>query len=182
MSKTIKITLNNKTISGPSDSHNITSAFSVKKGNTLIINGEGVIDGNSGSIRNTAILIKGGNVIINGGTFKVGNNVANNANPCILIYEDGSKLEINGGEFHAKTNGKKWVPIIDVRNGIKQNRYNVIIKGGTFYGYNPEQGDDAMIKNFVAEGYKSEPTDYYIDEKGNKMIIYKVTPINYEQS
>lgn len=177
MSKTIKITLNNKIISGPVNKQEATSAFSVKKDNTLIIEGEGIVDGNSGSLRNTAILIDGGHVIINGGTFKVGKNIADTANPCILINSDGSKLEINGGEFHAETNDKKWVPIIDVRNSIKRNRYNVSIKGGTFYGYNPEQGDDAMIKNFVAEGYMSSPSGSYTDEKGNKMIIYKVIPV-----
>lgn len=177
MSKTVKITLNNKIISGPVNKQETTSAFSVKKDNTLIIEGEGVVDGNSGSLRNTAILIDGGHVIINGGTFKVGKNIADTSNPCILINSDGSKLEINGGEFHAETNDKKWVPIIDVRNSIKRNRYNVLIKGGTFYGYNPEQGDDAMIKNFVAEGYMSYPSGFYTDEKGNKMIIYKVIPV-----
>lgn len=176
MNKTIKITLNNKVISGPINKTETTSAFTVKNDNTLIIEGEGMVDGNRGSLRNTAILIEGGHVIINGGTFTVGENISNNANPCILINSEGSKLEINGGEFHAQTNDKKWVPIIDVRNSIKRTRYNVSIKGGTFYGYNPEQGDDAMINNFVADGYISVPMDFYVDNKGNKMIIYQVIP------
>ncbi len=176
MNKIIKISLNKKVISGPVSKNETTSAFSVKTDNTLIIDGEGIVDGNSGSLRNAAILIDGGHVIINGGTFTVGENISNSANPCILINGEGSKLEINGGEFHAKTNDKKWVPIIDVRNSIKRTRYNVSIKGGIFYGYNPEQGDDAMINNFVADGYISIPIDFYTDNKGNKMIVYQVIP------
>jgi hypothetical protein len=174
MSKVTKILLNKKTISGPVDRNNKTCAFYVKKGNTLEIEGYGTVDGNSNSKFNNAIVIDGGHVIINGGIFTVGNNYKDEPNACILIKEEGSVLEINNGEFHANADENLWVPIIDIKNYIKRNRYKVIIKGGTFYGYDPSKGDDKMLKNFIAEGYHSTPTGYYLDEKGNKLIIYKV--------
>lgn len=181
MSKIVEISLNDKLIKGPSDKNKKTSTFSVQKNNTLIINGGGVVDGNSNSLTNHAITINGGHVIINGGKFTVGNNINNSANSCIYIKEEHSILEINDGEFHANTsdkniNGAPWVPIIDVKNNLKRTRYSVSIKGGTFYGYNPENGDEAMKRNFVAEGYHAVPSGYYIDDKGNKLIIYKVEP------
>jgi hypothetical protein len=181
MSKTAKILLNKKTITGPVDKNNDTCAFYVKKNNKLEIEGYGTIDGNSNSKSNNAIVIDGGHVIINGGVFTTGKNYKGNANACILIKGEGSKLEINNGEFHANANNELWVPIIDIKNYIKRNRYTVIIKGGVFYGYDPSKGDDKMLKNFVAEGYQSIPTGYYLDEKGNKLVIYKVEKTKYEK-
>jgi hypothetical protein len=174
MSKITKILLNKKTISGPVDNNNDTCAFYVRKNNTLEIEGYGTVDGNSNSKNNNTIIIDGGHVIINGGIFTVGKNNKGRSNACILIKGEGSELEINNGEFHAVTKDNLWVPIIDVKNHLKRNRYKVIIKGGTFYGYDPSKGDEKISKNFIAEGYHSISTGYYLDEKGNKLIIYKV--------
>ena len=179
MEKEIIINLNGKKITAPTKPSESTAVFKVKNGRTLIINGDGVVDGGYGSFDNNAISIEGGHVIINGGMFKVGRDIKGLANTCIYIRKPGGILEINGGDFlccksSLKKNEHDWYPIINVTNSLRQSKFSVKITGGTFYGYDPKEGDDSRKKSFLADGYDSVIDGEYMDNEGNTMPIYKI--------
>lgn len=88
-------------------------------------------------------------VVINGGYFT--QKITGNDNQYDLIYaSDHATIEINGGKFQAKT--PKWtLNCKDDGTGAK-----IIVKGGTFYKFdpsNPDTGDDDII---VPKGYHVE--------------------------
>lgn len=88
-------------------------------------------------------------VVINGGYFT--QKITGSDNQYDLIYASNhATIEINGGKFQAKT--PKWtLNCKDDGTGAK-----IIVKGGTFYKFdpsNPDTGDDDII---VPKGYHVE--------------------------
>lgn len=127
----------------------------VSKGASLVIKGNGTIDGGSGSSCNMAVYIKGGHCVIEDGTFKVGPDKNDSWNSCIEI--NGGVLEINGGHFSTERpyNGRYFVL------NKKDNSDSVIsVTGGIFVNYNPANSEtENPEQNFVANGYKAVQID-----------------------
>ena len=87
-------------------------------------------------------------IIINGGDFRQVGVPADD--PCDLIYATGhAVIEINGGTFKA-VNPDRTLNVLDADRGNAQ----IIVKGGSFYKYDPSHptlGDNEVV---IPEGYK----------------------------
>lgn len=140
------------------DTHSITNVnpetvdtIIVSEGATLVIKGNGKVDGGSGSSCNMAVYIKGGHCVIEGGEFTVGPDKNGAWNSCIEI--NGGLLEISGGTFSTEVpyNGRYFVlNKKDLSDSI------ISVTGGTFINYDPANSDtENPTENFVANGYKS---------------------------
>ena len=106
-------------------------------------------------------------VIINGNTYI--NTGYDGDTQFDLIYASaGSQVEINGGVFDCYT--PKWTLNLKDNNGA-----SILVKGGSFYGFNPSLSDNEPtaqgLYSFVADGYAvSEETQggvtvYTVDEE-----------------
>ena len=162
--KTLNVNLNGRKLTNSNVSATGTTAvFVVENGGKLNIEGNGTVDGGSGSASNLAIFaIAGSEVNITGGTFTVGKDVNGRDNS--TIYTTGGIVNISGGTFTTTCDNKKYI----LNVGQTQGATGVInVTGGTFIGYNPEDGDDNLGGTFVAEGYSSvkindEPETYKV--------------------
>ena len=129
----------------------VTSAILVSNGASLVIKGNGSIDGGQGGACNMAVYIKGGHCVIEDGNFHVGPDKDNSWNSCVEI--NGGVLEVNGGTFSTAKpyNGRYFVL------NKKDNSDSIIsVTGGTFVNYDPANSDtENPEQNFVANGYKS---------------------------
>lgn len=128
----------------------------VSNGASLVIKGNGFVDGGSGSSCNMAVYIKGGNCVIEDGTFHVGPDKDGSWNSCIEI--NGGSLEIKGGHFstdmmHPQI-GKYFV--INKKDGVFSD---ISISGGTFVNFNPAASVENPEQNYVANGYKAVQID-----------------------
>lgn len=144
---------------------NTVDTVIVSQNASLIIKGNGIIDGGSGSSCNMAVYIKGGHCIIEDGTFRVGPDKDNSWNSCIEI--NGGILEINGGTFSTEVpyNGRYFV-----LNKKDNSDSTISVTGGTFINYDPSNSEtENPAENFVANGYKS------VQIKGTNN--YKVIPV-----
>lgn len=127
----------------------------------LVIKGNGTI----AATDNVIVLASknGAKLTIENGTFEGGNySKGDGACECIYLMGDGL-ITINGGEFkslnpRAKSKIKNpecpdygWFYVLNKQNNV---RGNIVVNGGTFYGYNPAWGDDADTEavSFVSEG------------------------------
>ena len=146
----VGIYLNNKTISAIDDTAG-DGVFHVVAGGSLTIDGNGCINGVGNNNYNMAIWADGGNVTINNGKFtNIGATADTDPTHFDLIYaKNGSVVEINGGYFECET--PKWT-----LNSHDTNKGTFIVKGGTFYKYDPSNAETEPggIVNFVAPGYK----------------------------
>ena len=146
----VGIYLNNATISATNDTAG-DGVFHITKNGSLTIDGQGCINGVGNNDYNMAIWADGGNVTINNGTFtNIGATSESDSAHFDLIYaKNGSVVEINGGYFECET--PKWT-----LNSHDTNKGNFIVKGGTFYKYDPSHADTEPggLTNFVAPGYK----------------------------
>ena len=181
MEKNVKINLNGKTISANTSNVDETAyAFRIEDGCSLTINGNGVVNGGSGCANNIAVWTKENcKLVINDGKFIVGRDKDGESNSVIYIHNNGASVEINGGEFQGPVslthhNGHYY--LVNINNNVTDA--DIKIKGGIFYGWNPEAGDDEIPESLmplIAEGFES----YIIDENGTDMegrscIIYGV--------
>lgn len=118
---------------------------------SLVIKGNGVVDGGSGSSCNIAVYIKGGHCVIEDGTFHVGPDKNDSWNSCIEI--NGGVLEIKGGHFSTDRPYNNRYFVLNK----KDNSDSVIsVTGGTFVNYDPaNSATENPEQNFVANGYKS---------------------------
>ena len=142
--KEVVLDLNGKTVKNNSNS----SAFDVY--GSLVINGEGTVDGGEGG-DNVAVWSRaGGKLTINGGTYTVGADANGFGNS--TIYTTGGDVVINGGTFStaAKYAGRYWT--INKQNG---STGKVEIYGGTFPGFNPADPNTDDETTYVADGYVS---------------------------
>lgn len=146
--KDINLDLNGKIITVAEDTVG-DGVFHVTKG-TLIIDGDGCINGVGKNDYNIAIWADGGNVVINRGVFtNEGATAVSDPTHMDLIYtKNGGSVEINGGFFKCAT--PKWT-----LNKHDRTESSIIVKGGTFVDYDPSNSEtENPVANFVAEGYK----------------------------
>ena len=146
--KEVVLNLNGKTVKNNSNS----SAFDVY--GSLVINGEGTVDGGEGGDNNAVWSMPGGKLTINGGTYTVGADANGSGNS--TIYTTGGDVIINGGTFStaAKYAGRYWT--INKQNG---STGKVEIYGGTFPGFDPANPNTDDETTYVAEGYVSVEKD-----------------------
>ena len=146
--KEVTLDLNGKTVKNNSNS----SAFDVY--GSLVLNGEGTVDGGEGGDNNAVWSRPGGKLTINGGTYTVGADANGSGNS--TIYTTGGDVVINGGTFSsaAKYAGRYWT--INKQNG---STGKVEIYGGTFPGFDPANPNTDDETTYVAEGYVSVEKD-----------------------
>ena len=146
--KEVVLDLNGKTVKNNSNS----SAFDVY--GSLVINGEGTVDGGEGGDNVAVWSMSGGKLTINGGTYTVGADANGSGNS--TIYSTGGDVVINGGTFSnaAKSAGRYWT--INKQNG---STGKVEIYGGTFPGFDPANPNTDDDPTYVAEGYVSVEKD-----------------------
>ena len=146
--KEVVLDLNGKTVKNNSNS----SAFNVY--GSLVINGEGTVDGGEGGDNVAVWSRSGGKLTINCGTYTVGADANGSGNS--TIYSTGGDVVINGGTFSnaAKSAGRYWT--INKQNG---STGKVEIYGGTFPGFDPANPNTDDDPTYVAEGYVSVEKD-----------------------
>lgn len=146
--KEVVLNLNGKTVKNNSNS----SAFNVY--GSLVINGEGTIDGGEGGDNVAVWSMPGGKLTINGGTYTVGADANGLGNS--TIYTTGGDVVINGGTFStaAKYRDSYWT--INKQNG---STGKVEIYGGTFPGFDPAHPNTDDETTYVADGYVSVEKD-----------------------
>lgn len=122
----------------------------VKKGASLVLDGNGTVAGGSGS-NNRAVWAEGGNVTINGGTYTVGPDAEGSGNTTIFNSGDGV-IEINDGAFSsdAKYQDRYWT--LNKKNGTAGK---IEVKGGLFREFDPGHPTTDDEVSYLAEGYKS---------------------------
>lgn len=159
--KEVTLDLNGKTIKNNSNS------VALDVYGSLVINGEGTVDGGEGG-DNVAVWSRpGGKLTINGGTYTVGADANGSGNS--TIYTTGGDVIINGGTFStaAKYVGRYWT--INKQNG---STGKVEIYGGTFPGFDPANPNTDDETTYVAEGYKSvKKGDSYVVMPENQSIV-----------
>ena len=133
--------------------------ISVHTGANLVIKGNGTVT--TGVHDDYAIEVRGGNIIVENGTF-IGSVTA--------AYAMDGNITINGGIFNENANtqyGKDFI-----LNLYGQGNGSITVKGGMFYGFNPQNNvAENPKKNFVAEGYSSVADgDWYIVVPGNVQV------------
>lgn len=146
--KEVVLNLNGKTVKNNSNS----SAFGVY--GSLVINGEGTVDGGEGGDNVAVWSMPGGKLTINGGTYTVGADANGLGNS--TIYTTGGDVVINGGTFTtaAKYRDSYWT--INKQNG---STGKVEIYGGTFPGFDPANPNTDDETTYVADGYVSVEKD-----------------------
>lgn len=146
--KEVVLNLNGKTVKNNSNS----SAFNVY--GSLVVNGEGTVDGGEGGDNVAVWSMPGGKLTINGGTYTVGADANGLGNS--TIYTTGGDVVINGGTFStaAKYRDSYWT--INKQNG---STGKVEIYGGTFPGFNPANPNTDDETTYVADGYVSVEKD-----------------------
>lgn len=146
--KEVVLNLNGKTVKNNSNS----SAFDVY--GSLVINGEGTVDGGEGGDNVAVWSMPGGKLTINGGTYTVGADANGLGNS--TIYTTGGDVVINGGTFStaAKYRDSYWT--INKQNG---STGKVEIYGGTFPGFDPANPNTDDETTYVADGYVSVGKD-----------------------
>ena len=146
--KEVILNLNGKTVKNNSNS----SAFDVY--GSLVINGDGTVDGGEGGDNVAVWSMPGGKLTINGGTYTVGADANGSGNS--TIYTTGGDVVINGGTFStaAKYRDSYWT--INKQNG---STGKVEIYGGTFPGFDPANPNTDDETTYVADGYVSVEKD-----------------------
>ena len=159
------------------------SQLVVRKDAHLTIEGPGTIE--TTGYGNSPIYVDGGSVTIKGGTFNA------QAHPeAILIGSNGGTVTIEGGTFWCYYGGVNNEFALNCNDdAFKSGKAEFIVKGGTFYGFDPANSyadkKDDKNANWVAPGYKSvlvaENQTYEGDKStGTKYTrnVYMVVPDN----
>lgn len=159
--KEVTLDLNGKTIKNNSNS------VALDVYGSLVINGEGTVDGGEGG-DNVAVWSRpGSKLTINGGTYTVGADANGSGNS--TIYTTGGDVIINGGTFStaAKYGGRYWT--INKQNG---STGKVEIYGGTFPGFDPANPNTDAAASYLAPGYISVETNgVWTVVRGTKPVV-----------
>lgn len=138
-----------KTLTIDLNGYNISDVcFVALTGSNVTFKGDGTVTGGSMLATVTAY---NSTVNIEGGNFIAGIDSQGRSNSCIFS-EQGGIVNISGGTFKcqlAAPNGTTYY----VLNRMNGSTGYFVCTGGTFYNYNPENGDDADGGNWVADGY-----------------------------
>ncbi|WP_417042124.1 S-layer homology domain-containing protein [Ellagibacter isourolithinifaciens] len=129
-------------------------------GNVVFNGTTGGVNGGAGG-NNTAVTVTSGVLTINGGNYTVGGDAAGDGNSTVYVYGSG-KATINGGHFSSEKPYDDKYYVLNVRN---QASGSIEVKGGTFEGQDPSDGDDVKGDNFVAQSF-------YCATKGNIYSVY----------
>jgi hypothetical protein len=129
----------------------VTNTILVSNGASLVIKGNGSIEGGQGGACNMAVYIKGGHCVIEDGTFHVGPDKNDSWNSCVEI--NGGLLEINGGTFSTDRPYKGRYFVLNKKDFSDSV---ISVTGGTFINYDPANSQtENPEQNFVANGYKA---------------------------
>ena len=171
--KTLTVDLNKQNVANAADlwndSTNQWSLFSVRRGSTLTLKGDGEVIAKANDC--FAVDVQdGGHLVIEGGHY--------NGNIHAVYVEEGT-AEIKGGTFEVQQKYSDADKADEfVLNCYDANRKNgtakIIVTGGTFIGFNP--GDckaEGNGTNFVAPGYASVCESKTADGRE----IWKVIPV-----
>ena len=142
--KDMILNLNGKTITTPNSIYvqGQASALITVKNGTLIIKGEGTING-AGS-DDYAVEVRGGNLVIEGGKY-IGAATA--------VYALKGNITIKGGEF-SQEGYENDNYVINLYNNGNNNEASISVMGGVFKNFNPAaNAAENPAKSFVAEGY-----------------------------
>lgn len=92
-----------------------------------------------------------------------------NDNQAICVGNYGGVITIKGGEFkYAKGSGKN---LLNCNNAAYQNKKaNIVVKGGTFFNFNPEDNPEGDDTSFVADNYK------VVSKQIGNDVVYTVVP------
>lgn len=128
------------------------AVFTVAKGATLTLNGNGTVNAKMAGDYNMAIWAYGGDVVINGGTYtNIGAKAAEDdgtSNNNELIYATkGGKITINGGIFM----GANTKYVLNCRDN---EACMIVVQGGKFLNYNPATMANDSTIIFDEEEYK----------------------------
>lgn len=139
-----------------SDWYLVKAGSNGKSGVILNISGTGTLSSGTSvhcipvtSDYGAQVNISGGNYICYG----VNTNTPDGGE-CVYANREG-KVSILGGEFSVRK-GDTVKDLLNVQNDQKAT--DIQCTGGTFYGKNPADGDDAIGSSFVAEGYEAKET------------------------
>ena len=160
--KQLIINLNGKTIKNVSTGADAEAyAIRVKKG-TLIIRGEGTVDGGEGAKYNIALRVDGpAKAYIEGGHFKVGADFEGDVNNCIYAA-DGGEVYISGGKFESAP--KKGTNVYTTLNLKDNTGAKIECTGGEYVKFNPQDNVSENPKvNFCKSGYHAELKQYSSD-------------------
>lgn len=126
-------------------SANVDPLFEVKRGASLVIDGDGTFDlGDIGATVGMSLIYPYGDVTINSGTFKISTNGTKYGSMFVGINGGQGKLIINGGYFDGGyyQEGDCFNNCRNLLNG-SWGQY-IRVYGGTFVGQNPAWGDEGM--------------------------------------
>ena len=157
----VTLDLNGKTIKNNSNS------VALDVYGSLVINGEGTVDGGEGGDNIAVWSRPGGKLTINDGTYTVGADANGSGNS--TIYTTGGDVIINGGTFStaAKYGGRYWT--INKQNG---STGKVEIYGGTFPGFDPANPNTDDAASYLAPGYISVETNgVWTVVRGTKPVV-----------
>lgn len=161
ITKELTIDLNGKTITG----NGCDGVFCVLPGGDLEIVGNGTVIAKEIEGYAMAIWARGGKATIKGGNFKqMITNIEDDQFDLIYAsnYQDSDGyIEILGGKFESFT--PKWT--LNVKNANWPDT-KIVVKGGTFVGFNPAQLNTDDADSYLEEGYKSTKSEgeYIVSE------------------
>lgn len=146
--------MNGKTISGEED------GLLYVTGGNLTIRGNGKISNSgtnsAGELNSIAVWANGGDVIIEDGEYY-------SENPGALIYisNNGGTVYIKGGKYKIDSENEEDCKFtLNCQDGTYPTKSKFVVTGGMFYNYDPSNSrSENPAANFVAEGYKSIPTE-----------------------
>lgn len=144
ITRKVTVELNGKEITSPS------SVFSVRDGGELTVNGNGNVTAGKGGDY-SAVTVRGANAkaTLNGGNFTVGGDAEGLGNSCIYAA-GGAKIYINGGKYSSAAKYNERYYVLNIENGSGSV---IKVRGGSFVGQNPADGDDKDGGSFLADGY-----------------------------
>ena len=170
VNKKVTVNLNSNTITASNDTEG-NGVFYVVVGGDLTLEGEGAVNALGPNGWCMAVWADGGKVIINGGTYT--NEGAQDDGPdgahFDLIYvKNGGEIEINGGTFKCET--PRWT-----LNSHNTNTGTFVVKGGSFYQYNPTDFDtDEAVTTWCAANYRAEADgEWYVVKEGYTLTVEK---------
>lgn len=168
VTRAVTLDMNGKTLSNSTGIWNESagkwSIISVRENGNLTITGEGKI----ATLKDDCYAVDvqdNGKLTIENGEF-IGNIHS--------VYVNQGSAEIKGGKYSIQQVFSEAQPYQFVLNLLDENRENktatIVVTGGQFENFDPANNEaEGKNTNFVAEGYKTTPT-----EEGDK-IIYTVT-------
>ena len=163
ISNEVTINLNGKGINAGAamDDQNQAVAILAKDGAELTIDGNGYVYGGNGNAFNVAVRANGNSkVTIKNGVFSVGKDNTESIQQNVIYATENAEITIEGGEFKVEgnDNNQNVQYLLNIKDDARTTA-KIIVKGGTFYGFNPANVSEGSITSFVADGYTSTETE-----------------------